>query len=1000
MVKHKSRNGISRKTVIYSHEETGPTRKELTQKEIAEKREETDRKIDEMLSGLSDAAQRAMKDVRGDPVEDPSDTIADVMMGIGEGDEDGWEAEDDSAPKDPAAEALRDLLNTRALNRKPADIRKWRQRLQVAHKKWTDLLPSITDAYLHWKHCGGSTSQEPSEYDFDIEVIDIDSLSDSVRVPREADQTTSEALICSGYLGITPEQPGMAIALKTLEWLRIIRLVKPSFSMEAFAKLACYKYKMPYHRRYGRAIIQAFDAYVMILEEVIARVNNQLGRTAENWRVTHGCCACGYKIQEEKPPTYVRKEVMDANNSLKRMATPGGRLQGDTRIWSCDYMLPREFVDTFANEVSRGQPHVAVPEGSVPINAGDATADADADDLIEDADPTATEGDPTDGAINSACASNWKAASADEKKRMWGIFEETGIFAMCCAHGRITWIADMVRSGELAKYPIAMVRKLLDTIPGPHIVGYDIGCTFKTTLARSSVGPDFAKSGSRCCVNAFHGYSHSYPCQLDNHPLGIAGMGLEDLETLERVFSDSNALAPVIRYASVYRRHALMTLFFRHRDEEKHTNLGEFLLNNYKQAINIINKTTPMLREALATMGVTTDQLEGFASAEREYFANLQDEAPRDIYTVEYVMALQELQATRNELDRTSVALRSTVPANYQFLTPSSGPTDYNAYAKSTRRLESRRRELTYKIDRLRADITEWEVALELNQSWTPTHPEYQTTLQYISTRKYQQALGRLQRLVVQRLFELHKLNLAQTAYKVRTQIAKNLQKRSKAIRAAVKAYNSAAAALTPPRPSLDWERVSHFSFVEEFALLNDTRNDLKGKVWAQPLAREAMRCGRRLARAHEEVERVHCEARRVLTSIHDEERHFKTVLWYMQSVGDSPVLREVAEHVIRRNANNAHILRHLNKLFALPGYMGETTPGTYSGPPREGAIPAEAIFVAARAHEAEETSSSASLLTGTFILAFPDASTRPSEMAVIMGTMGTMTVRTMGRTG
>ena len=49
----------------------------------------------------------------------------------------------------------------------------------------------------------------------------------------------------------------------------------------------------------------------------------------------------------------------------------------------------------------------------------------------------------------SSCTRNWKAASAEEKKKMWAVFDETGIFASACPHGLILWIADMVRSGEL-----------------------------------------------------------------------------------------------------------------------------------------------------------------------------------------------------------------------------------------------------------------------------------------------------------------------------------------------------------------------------------------------------------------------------------------------------------------------------------------------------------------------------------------------------------------------
>ena len=44
---------------------------------------------------------------------------------------------------------------------------------------------------------------------------------------------------------------------------------------------------------------------------------------------------------------------------------------------------------------------------------------------------------------------------------------------------------------------------------------------------------------------------------------------------------------------------------------------------------------------------------------------------------------------------------------------------------------------------------------------WTPDTREYIETAQYIRERQYHQALDHLQRLVVQRLFELHRLNLS-----------------------------------------------------------------------------------------------------------------------------------------------------------------------------------------------------------------------------------------------
>lgn len=44
---------------------------------------------------------------------------------------------------------------------------------------------------------------------------------------------------------------------------------------------------------------------------------------------------------------------------------------------------------------------------------------------------------------------NWKAATLEDKKKMWGVFKETGIFTSACQHGIILWITNMISSGKL-----------------------------------------------------------------------------------------------------------------------------------------------------------------------------------------------------------------------------------------------------------------------------------------------------------------------------------------------------------------------------------------------------------------------------------------------------------------------------------------------------------------------------------------------------------------------
>ncbi len=169
----------------------------------------------------------------------------------------------------------------------------------------------------------------------------------------------------------------------------------------------------------------------------------------------------------------------------------------------------------------------------------------------------------------------------------------------------------------------------------------------------------------------------------------------------------------------------------------------------------------------------------------------------------------------------------------------------------------------------------------------------------------------------------------------MRTHIAKSLQKRCNAICNAVNQYNAARAALTPKRPPLNWEKVPHFSFLEEFTLLQDMQNDIRSKEWALPLVRETMRASRHVIRAEEELENVNREAHRVHTSIRDKDILFTDVLEDPQSRGDT-LYGAVQDYCRRRRAVNAHILAYLLRLYALEGFTGVSGPGEHAGEPRE----------------------------------------------------------------
>jgi Kyakuja-Dileera-Zisupton transposase len=145
------------------------------------------------------------------------------------------------------------------------------------------------------------------------------------------------------------------------------------------------------------------------------------------------------------------------------------------------------------------------------------------------------------------------------------------------------------------------------------------------------------------CVNAFHGYSHNYACQTKNHPNIIKGMGIEDLETLERVFSSSNQLAAIIRYATAFHRQVFLDMFFTQWDEDKYQSLVTNLSKNYLQALDIIKDESTLLSEAMKSLRIQDGDIERWHQEQVEYFSSIGDEPEWDVHAVAYVELLQEL---------------------------------------------------------------------------------------------------------------------------------------------------------------------------------------------------------------------------------------------------------------------------------------------------------------------------------------------------------------------
>ncbi|KAI0641354.1 hypothetical protein C8Q79DRAFT_919742, partial [Trametes meyenii] len=698
-------------------------------------------------------------------------------------------------------------------------------------------------------------------------------------IVQRPEERANVALIRCGLLGTSPVYPEAAISLETLELYHRLRCHHPQLGIQPMVRALCDVYDVNYRKHLRTQLSAAFDVYLQILQIVDQRCAKVLGRDDPHWRLKNSCPCCHLQLQDEDVLHPARLLAMDGNNSAKRVASAGAQ---DRRTFKSNYFLSRDVVDRFKDE----------------------EAEEDAPWAPTDRDAKDEGGDATDGqAKPTPCADNWKASAAENLKRALDIYETTGIFVCVCRHGFIQIACEMVRSGELAKYPLALLDHILDVLGDHTGVGYDIGCTFKETVARSSlVGPKAAQRQVVFAVCAFHGYAHNRQCQLANHPLYLVGFGLEDLEGLERVFSSSNAVARLIRYASRYHWTQALDLHFRQWDDEKYSELSTFLYNNARQALTIIHDYSYDVKQLQSELGITGADIEGWATEERAFLEGLKDKPEERVLEVAYVQALIE----RAKADDRAI--------------------NYNEDTRHTIAIEAERRAALEGLTLAMGIVGDLEKKLAIDTPWTPANPKYQEALAYLRRREFHRALDRVQQLVMQRLLELSKANMSGTSYKMRTSIWKALKTRGKAIRAALKKYNILALQMSPPAPALLWKDVVTYSFIGEFDLLRNaySRRDILVSLWTMPRNREVAVKYFKILRAREELKRVDSEVCRLETSIELERREYELAI-HDVAISDVNLASELRARLhSRRRVQTVH-MAHISRVRTLPGYVGST---------------------------------------------------------------------------
>ncbi|KZS94709.1 hypothetical protein SISNIDRAFT_409261 [Sistotremastrum niveocremeum HHB9708] len=694
-----------------------------------------------------------------------------------------------------------------------------------------------------------------------------------------------------GFMATSPDNPAYGISFRVLQYFVALTNRCPQLSIQAFVKTLCYMNCTAFRPSYRNQFSVAIDTYLELQRRIEQRMQSALGRTDKYWNIRHACIPCSYVLRDEPELTFGTEIAIDGNNSLARMKrlakepNEAGERESiertDSRQIYDPIYLDRETVDVFEDDLKSK----AKGKGKEPTK-----------------EPVV--GNP------SPCPDRWKNLADDSKKKGKGGFSETGLFLASCRHEAALAFCDMVESGEKFKYPFAVLNELLDLLPGPILIGYDIGCGVSQSAHDSRIlGPRLMNALTRFVVGLFHGGGHARSCGIDWSPLYVKGAGLENFEGCEHVFSQSNAVARCTRLASRFHRQQLIYRYFRNWNEERYIESSQFILRRYKDAIAILNTHPSLLADAMAHAQITdTAQFDIWLKEESDYLNRDDDDDLAVDLRVTYFRTL--LKSTSGGKFKKTKKKSADEAAVLEI---------GNAWVKGQDAF------LT-----LQGAAEELEEKLEISERWKPGSKEWKEGAALHREEEFLEALDRLESLVVSRIFELARQGQAGTGYKLRQHISKALTTRQQAIKTALEQYNSLASDFVPPRPTFDAQEIMECAYIGEFDILRLSRRGILKKPWTKPSVREASRLHYKLERAREEVKRLNIEYRRLKTYIVEEEAFLADLELLTDS--NPELAYQLLQHIKRFGAANTIHSDRLLDIEALDGFSGDVTIGVRTG--------------------------------------------------------------------
>ncbi|KAJ7362727.1 hypothetical protein DFH08DRAFT_799747 [Mycena albidolilacea] len=533
---------------------------------------------------------------------------------------------------------------------------------------------------------------------------------------------------------------------------------------------------------------------------------------------------------------------------------------------------------------------------------------------------------------DNRCDKKWENMKEDITLHANGMYDEMGFFPCLCRHSFVLMVADMVKSGKLAKYGFAIAAHLLKVL-GEIATSYNIGCKFgkmewdwRTSKNANAFSP--SPTASLLALNIPVPFIASKQSQ---HTSNIQ---------IQSTLTKGDLTIPVPAMV---------------------------LANKYRRALKI-KATLPMLREAMESLGMELHSVfKTWLEKEKAYLDALRKEPEQETLQIEYYQKLVNLQDQEShlaEIQATRVSfVQVDLGASYGAAAGQTQRTKTQwteTQQMETQQTETQRRWHAIEVaSKTLSAMQDLEVCLRITRRWEAGDMDWTATAIMVTNHR------RLLTTVI-------------AGYKLRKHIAKALQACSKgadlkpfgnmtpnsrgsvsatlfwfedangwdfpSVLDSISTAGAPRTAKNPSKPSFgahltavmlfparmppSWEQIVDYAFLADFDLLREVREDIRSEPWAQPAECLAMDQHHKLLRADEEIARLNLEIPCHITYMVDEERFLIHHEGWLQAEGNWALEHQVrVQRVDRSRLNSVHMER-LTKLSKEEGFMASLSPG------------------------------------------------------------------------